>query len=203
MTIESFQHQLTIQQATIQAIMQSAFDLHDGVNQIYGGIHPYGYHLQMVAENVMKYGHSVCVDPADVPLLIFGAYYHDSIEDARLTYHDVARAAQRYMDESQAVCAAEIVYAVTNEKGRTRAERADERYYQGIRETPYAPFVKLADRLANAAYSMSSHDEGNLHMREVYRGELPHFLNSLTVHTPDVRFLLPSEMVVAIQKLIG
>ena len=64
----------------------------------------------------------------------------------------------------------------TNDKGRTRAERAGERYYRGIRETPYAPFVKLADRRANITYSCQGHGEANAHMREVYRKELPHFL---------------------------
>ena len=79
--------------------------------------------------------------------MFFGAYYHDSIEDARLTYNDVIRIAKRWMDDEQALIATEIVYALTNDKGRTRAERAGEKYYQGIRETAFAPFVKLSDRL--------------------------------------------------------
>ena len=48
---------------------------------------------------------------------------------------------------------AEITYALTNEKGRNRKERANEKYYEGIRNTPYATFVKLCDRLANVTYS--------------------------------------------------
>jgi len=66
--------------------------------------------------------------------LFFGGYYHDSIEDARLTYNDVMKVARNMMTEEQALMATEIVYALTNEKGRTRAERAGEKYYQGIRE---------------------------------------------------------------------
>ena len=46
------------------------------------------------------------------------------------------------MTNEQCITAAEIVYALTNDKGRTRKERAGEHYYAGIRETPYAPFVK-------------------------------------------------------------
>lgn len=45
------------------------------------------------------------------------------------------------------------MYAVTNEKGRTRVERANENYYKGIRETEGATFVKLCDRIANVQYS--------------------------------------------------
>lgn len=48
---------------------------------------------------------------------------------------------------------ADIVYAVTNEKGKNRSERANEKYYQGIRENKLAVIVKICDRLANALYS--------------------------------------------------
>lgn len=109
----------------------------------------------MVADSVYKYGHHVCAGGADVLPLFFGAYYHDSIEDTRLTYNDVVKIAKQWMDDQQALMAAEIVYALTNDKGRTRAERAGEKYYQGIRDTAYAPFMKLADRLANITYSFT------------------------------------------------
>lgn len=180
---------------TIGQIRESAHTLHAHVNQTYDKVHPYGFHLDMVADSVYKYGHLVCSDVDDVLPLFFGAYYHDSIEDARLTYNDVMKIAKRYMTDGQAFIATEIVYALTNDKGRTRAERAGERYYQGIRETPYAPFVKLADRRANITYSATHSNESNTHMREVYRGELPHFLSAISASTDDVRFSLPKDMV--------
>ena len=135
--------------------------------------------------------------------MVFGAYYHDSIEDARQTYNDVTRTARQWMDDEQAHMAAEIVYALTNDKGRTRAERAGEHYYQGIRQTPYAPMVKLADRLANMTYSCECIDEDNTHMREVYRRELDHFLAGITDDTDDVRFSLPSPMLTRLRELVG
>ena len=119
----------------IVEIRDSAHKLHESVNQTYDDVHPYGYHLDMVADSVYKYGHCVCAGEADVLPLFFGAYYHDSIEDARLTYNDVVKVAKQWMDDQQALMAAEIVYALTNDKGRTRAERAGEKYYQGIRDT--------------------------------------------------------------------
>lgn len=87
-------------------------------------------------------------------------------------------------------------------KGRTRAERAGEKYYQGIRETPYAPFVKLADRLANITYSCSKSSEYNEHMRTIYRLELPHFLESLSKVSDDPRLSLPDVMVDTILDLV-
>ena len=97
--------------------------------------------------------------------------------------------------------AAEIAYALTNDKGRTRAERAGEKYYQGIRETPYAPFVKLADRLANISHSFTHSNESNAHMKIVYANELPHFLEAINPHSDDTRFALPQAMIDELHRL--
>ena len=133
----------------INEIRYDAHALHASVNHAYDRIRPYGFHLDMVVNWVRKYIEEVCVSEQDVLPIYFAAFYHDSIEDARLSYNDVMRIAKELMNEEQAYLATEIVYALTNEKGRNRAERANEKYFAGIREIPYAPFVKLADRLAN------------------------------------------------------
>ena len=179
----------------IETIRQSAHDLHQSVNQSYGDYLPYGYHLDMVVEGIRQFGHLVCVREEDVLPLFFGGYYHDSIEDARLTYNDVMHTARKYLTEEQALMATEIVYALTNDKGRNRSERAGEKYYEGIRTTPYAPFVKLCDRMANITFSCSGTDAVNRHMRDVYRQEVPHFLSSINPHSDDPRLLVPREMV--------
>ena len=178
----------------IEQIRQAAHELHRAVNQTYGQGLPYAVHLDMVASQVMSHGHEVCAGEHDVLPMVFGAYFHDSIEDARQTYNDVTRLARQWMDDEQARMAAEIVYALTNDKGRTRAERAGERYYQGIRQTPYAPLVKLADRVANMTYSATHDNADNVHMREVYRRELPHFLEAITAHNDDIRLALPQAL---------
>ena len=134
--------------------------------------------------------------------LFFSAYFHDAIEDARLTYNDVKHEARQFLSEGQIPMAAEIVYALTNDKGRTRAERAGEKYYKGIRETPYAPFVKLCDRLANVTFSCSNDIGNNQRMKEVYKNEMMHFLGSINPHRDDVRFLVPHEMVVTMAELV-
>lgn len=203
MTNQEFQTLIDFHKDKIEQIKQSAHKLHKDVNQTYDRVHPYGFHLDMVADSVFKYGNEVCACEQDVLPLFFAAYYHDSIEDARLTYNDVTKIAKSFMEDSQAYMAAEIVYALTNDKGRTRAERAGEKYYQGIRETPYAPFIKLADRLANISYSSSGDNAANLHMKEVYRNELPHFLEALTTNIADRCFRLPSMMVTEIKRIIS
>ncbi|MCR5180873.1 MAG: hypothetical protein K6C30_06615 [Bacteroidaceae bacterium] len=202
MTLNEFQGYINKYKSAIEEIKSSAHRAHEHVNQTYDKSHPYGFHLDMVVESVYKYGHEVCEKEEDVLPLFFGAYYHDSIEDARLTYNDVVKIACQYMDKEQATMAAEIVYALTNDKGRTRAERAGERYYQGIRETPYAPFVKLADRLANITYSFTHSNESNLHMKLVYKDELPHFLNCIRVEKDDKRYGLPATMIQAIEEVV-
>ena len=197
---QQFEQWLKSHEELLGEIRQSEHELHEHVNQTYDRSHPYGFHLDMVVDSVYKYGHEVCAAEQDLLPLFFGAYYHDSIEDARLTYNDVTRKAQQWMNKEQATIAAEIVYALTNDKGRNRAERAGEHYYQGIRETPDAPFVKLADRLANTTYSFTHSNSSNLHMREVYKQEFPHFLAAITSDVDDIRFRLPHDMIAAIQK---
>jgi len=187
----------------IERIRLAAHELHRSVNQSYGEGLPYSYHLDMVVSGVREFGHLVCACEEDVLPLLFGGYYHDSIEDARLTYNDVMHEARMMMTEEQALMGTEIVYALTNDKGRTRAERAGEKYYEGIRKTPYAPFVKLCDRLANVTYSCSidSGRDGN-RMREVYKHEMSKFLPSLNAHSDDPRLQIPFEVITALSEIL-
>jgi (p)ppGpp synthase/HD superfamily hydrolase len=70
---------------------------------------------------------------------------------------------------------ADIVYAVTNEKGKNRKERGGVKYYEGIRQTPGAVFVKLCDRIANVQYSKMTKSR----MFEMYRKENDDFLTKI------------------------
>ena len=198
----SFESLIIANASTIRAIRDAAWKLHDSVNQKYDEHLPYGYHLNMVADAAMRWGNSVVTDESDILPLIFGAYFHDGIEDARLSYNDVVREASGFMNPDQALTAAEIVYALTNEKGRTRSERASDRYYEGIRSTPFAPFVKLCDRYANTLYSHSDLLSNHQRKLRIYSGEWQHFIEMIDAKSCDVRFSLPAEMVAEIEKLI-
>ena len=200
-----FAASLAREAGVIEDIRRSAWELHERVGQTYDETRPYGFHLSMVADAAMHYGAPVVAGEDDVVPLLFGAWFHDSIEDARLTYNDVRRLASSFMTERQAHAAAEIVYALTNDKGRTRAERAGEHYYAGIRTTPYAPLMKLCDRFANMSYSFRhGGNEPNSHMRDVYKAEWPHFLQAIdTRPTADMRLLLPPALTQAAQNLLA
>lgn len=92
---------------------------------------------------------------------------HDLIEDTRVSYNDV----KDHLGQE----AADIIYAVSNEKGKTRKERANTTYYKGIRETPGATFVKLCDRIANVQYSKMTGSR----MFEMYKKENSNFIQEL------------------------
>jgi hypothetical protein len=202
MTKQEFEACLERHADEIERIKQSANELHRSVNQSYGEGLPYSYHLDMVVNNVREFGHMVCASENDVLPLMFGGYFHDSIEDARLTYNDVMHEARMLMTVEQALMGTEIVYALTNDKGRTRAERAGEKYYKGIRETLYAPFVKMCDRMANITFTCSNLDSNNNRMKLVYKEEVPHFLEAIDPHSDDPRLKVPKEMVVRLAECL-
>ena len=125
-------------------VQEFAIKQHDQVvNQKYGN-RPYSYHLTKVAEVLDRFKR---LFPEDVfPLIKAGAWGHDLIEDARLTYNDVK---ERFGEE-----VAELIYACTEDKGRTRAERHSPRYFQGIVAVKWATAIKLADTIANIEASI-------------------------------------------------
>lgn len=194
MTEELFTRHLESVTTVVRSIQQTAHDLHASVNQTYGKDLPYSVHLDMVADMAKRYAFSVIEEPSDIVPVLFGAYFHDSIEDARLTYNDVVKIASGFMDKDHAVMAAEIVYALTNDKGRTRQERAGEKYYKGIRETAYAPLIKMCDRLANTEFSYQGKDGVGKQMSSVYASEYPHFIEAITSENGDIRYSIPQAM---------
>ncbi|MCS3064662.1 HD domain-containing protein [Parabacteroides distasonis] len=172
----------------ISCLEKAAFRIHDDVNQKYDHVLPYGFHLKMVASFVSRYGYLVAESEADILVLYGSAYLHDTIEDARMTYNDIVKfiddfrvgslvlpeEIKRKLEEQ----VPEIVYALTNEKGRNRKERANETYYKGIRDTRFASFIKMCDRLANIQYTMMFVFANR--MLEVYRREYPEFIRSIS-----------------------
>lgn len=138
---------------------------HDMINHQYG-MNSYSFHLQMVYDFAMKYIHLIEEDLRNEVLA--SCWMHDDLEDCYfINYNDIKVIFGEKI--------AEIVYACTNEKGRTRKERANEKYYEGIRNCMGAAFVKICDRLANASYSKIA----NNGMKDVYKKENENFKNML------------------------
>lgn len=194
---QSFDTYLAENSDKIELIRVAAHKVHSDVNQHYDHTLPYGFHLDRVVEYVKKYAAPIVESTEEIMPLIFGAYFHDSIEDARLTYNNVHHLATHLIGPEKATLATEIVYALTNEKGRTRSERANDKYYRGIRSTPYAPLCKFADRLANISYSTGSVASHNSAMHHVYALENPHFISMIIKghDKTDIRLTVPDEMV--------
>jgi len=159
---------------------QFSIEKHKETNHMYAGYLPYEFHLRMVHKVGKQYSH-LLDDTLDyftdktkdelwnekfVSLrgaCLNSCWAHDLIEDCRLTYNDIR------MELGSEV--ADIVYALTNEKGKNRKERANYKYYEGIRNTKGATFVKLCDRIANVKFSKL---EGSS-MFEAYKSEQAHF----------------------------
>lgn len=181
-----------------ETIRSTAAELHKDVNQTYGD-KPYVYHLDMVAEFAMHFGHLVCESETDIAKIIFGSYFHDVIEDTRNTYNDVLKIAKRFFTyQEDALHATEIVYALTNEKGRNRAERENDKYFEGLRAVKFAPFVKMCDRLANINYSKN---EGEARMFKCYRKESQDFLRRILYRNPENE--IPQEMLDFMQESLN
>lgn len=150
-----------------------AIEQHRSTNHKYADILPYEFHLLMCEKVFDEFKHLITsiIIPDDYLLeqtyrnAVIG---HDLLEDCRVTYNDlIANGIHSF--------GADIIYAVTNEKGKNRAERANEKYYTGIRETEGAVFVKLCDRIANVRYSKMMGSR----MFEMYRKENVGFIEKL------------------------
>lgn len=161
---------------------------HSDTNHFYDGYIPYRFHLEMtysvakefeyLLDNSVDYRSGKKEYKAGVEssvtlreICLFATWGHDLIEDTRTSYNDI----KNKMGKGPA----DIIYAVSNEKGRNRSERANEKYYEGIRNTPGAVFVKLCDRIANVKYSRLVEGNRVNSMLSMYRKENDSFIESL------------------------
>lgn len=162
----TFKKQSEIRNEFVRKAANCAIQAHDiDCNQRYGDRLLYSVHLEDVYNVGLEFRNFVyaCFQ-SDV---LAACWLHDTIEDARLSYNDIAC---EFGDAT-----AEIVYALTNEKGRNRKERANDKYYAGIVATPFAAFVKMCDRIANVRYSK----EHSPRMYAMYQKECNDFLVSI------------------------
>lgn len=156
-----------------------AIKCHEQANHLYDG-KPYSIHLQMVYDFGFRFRE--LLKEVDVMPALSACWTHDLIEDCRQTYNDVKKMCGKDV--------AEITYALTNEKGKNRKQRASEKYYLGIRASSVYAFVKICDRLANAKYSKYNKSL----MIEVYRNEYELFKQNVYFEKFDKMFIELSEI---------
>lgn len=134
--------------------IQWILNKHVETNHFYGRYLPYEFHLRMVAKVVGDFSQLIELEefsdvginfPNSLEILMLAAYGHDLIEDTRTSYNECVK--------ELGECCADIIYSVTNDKGRNRSERAGIEYYRLMRQTPGGVFIKLCDRIANIQYS--------------------------------------------------
>jgi len=151
-----------ITKGTIKA---HAFALEAHGDQMYGKV-PYSVHLTYVVMIAMKFIHNIKQELQEG--VIQASWTHDTIEDTGKTFNDIVKVFGEFV--------AEIVYAVSNEKGKNRKER-NERTLSGIAKNRLAVFVKLCDKIANTLYSKQ--DSAGMHAK--YSSEFEHFKSALYI----------------------
>ena len=140
--------------------------------QTYDGVFPYKKHLDDVVDVLKRFGFS--------GKYIIAGYLHDIIEDTALSYNKVKK--------HFGLDVAEMVYCVTDELGRNRAEKK-RKTLPKTASNPDAIIVKLADRIANIEHG------GKIDM---YAKEYTEFRDYLYGNTPDIA----EDMWIHLEKLL-
>lgn len=125
------------------------YHLHDiECNQKYANTLPYSFHLSMVQQQAELFKHLMPKDNPYFENVHIGIYGHDAIEDARMSYGEI----KDLFGED----VAEIIYLCTENRGRTRADRKPNSWYEELKQNDLAVFVKLCDITANIKFSFLS-----------------------------------------------
>lgn len=152
-------------------------------NQKYAETLPYSFHLKCVEAQGGKFLNDIpnlninnednrfsqSVSLRDIIRLAITA--HDALEDFRMSYNDVKELCSQLGNTTAGEMVADIVYCVTDEKGKNRKERKSDKYYKELSENKLAVFVKLADISANTLFSKLT--GGSMYKK--YKSEFTYF----------------------------
>lgn len=163
---------------------------HADTNHMYDEYLPYEFHLRMTIQAAKDF---VACHPSGVHFQLFldACAGHDLDEDARKNYNDYLHALMECdfkWGKINATWISEIIFAVSNERGRNREERANAHYYEKIRTIPGAKFVKMCDKIANVRYSVMTKSS----KLDMHKKEHAHFLSEMqleSVYQPMVDHL--------------
>lgn len=161
------------------------YNQHDVVcNQKYADIYPYSMHLSFVEAQGEKFMYLIeeerinLLDVSYTDIVRYALISHDTFEDSRMTFNNLYLSLMEALDNNRAaVMIADIVYCVTDEKGKNRGERKNDKYYRELKENELAIFVKLADLAANTLFSKLSGSS----MYAKYKKEFPNFKEKLYI----------------------
>lgn len=148
---------------------------HEG--QYYGEFSYFAGHLTTVANTVIEYLTAAEIKDTDLGKhLVAAAFLHDTLEDQGWT------ASYADLEKKFGTFVADVVYACTKDKGKNRAERASERFYSILAETPFATFIKTCDLVCN----MESSKQNKSSMFEKYLTERESFVINSTAFNREI-----------------
>jgi len=153
-------------------IREFADNAYKKANCSYDG-HSYIFHPDMVAVQCLKFGW-VFRNKSDIDIIHGGAYTHDLIEDAKLTYNNIL-----------AVCGkdiADVTLAVTDVPAETRFLRHLLTMPKTVRDYR-AIILKLSDISANTTHSYKSGSGMFNKYRKEYEYRRPIFREALNMYT--------------------
>jgi (p)ppGpp synthase/HD superfamily hydrolase len=136
-----------------------AVDRHTSINQLYAGL-PYSFHLGQAVDFAFEFIDLLTEEEAEI--VISATWLHDTMEDTGATYNNIKN--------EFGIKIADVVYNLTNEKGKDRKERAV-KTYPGIAACKLSVYTKNSDRLANTNFSFESGSS----MYRKYKGEYPYY----------------------------
>lgn len=146
-----------------------AFRMHDqpSESQRYGN-EPYSKHLLDVVSVALRYIYYIHIDAQED--VIASAYLHDCIEDTATNENKLLELFNERVSE--------IVWRVSNERGRTKKEVMFKTLPK-IWQHDLACFVKLSDRIANGTNSKNGQSDKSKRMFLRYKSEYPIFRYAL------------------------
>ncbi len=155
-------------------LIELFYEQHDiTCNQKYSKTLPYSFHLKNVVEVAKKFNQYIPKE--DYNLIRVACAGHDLIEDARLSYNDIAYHNQELAD---------IIYLCTELRGKDRDERKPKEFYEQLATNKYAVFVKLCDFISNYLFSVYTQSS----FAKTYSNE---YYNKINVYLADYRIIFP------------
>ena len=122
---------------------ESARIIHNKVNCSYGDNFEYIYHLDMVVNYILKHSKIFKYDE-DIQITAISGFYHDTYEDARLTFNDIKNATNY-----EVAC---VVLAVSDVPEENRLMKHLMTMGKTVKDFR-AIILKMCDILANGTYS--------------------------------------------------